>query len=130
MKKLTLLVLGCALLVTASACASATDQSQMNVQSLISDARDGALLADQIVQGRVGAVFARAHAQELQDDVDQLKLNVTDERLPGHDTIRQAADQVSTALGDVVTEPDDPAVARRSERTLTEVAGHLSGSRP
>lgn len=99
----------------------------MNQQSLVSDARDGALLADQIVHGRTSTAFARTHAQELVDDVDQLEQNATDEKLPGNDALRQAADQISTALGNIATQPDDHRVAAQAGATLTQVAKHVSG---
>ena len=99
----------------------------MNQQSLVSDARDGALLADQIVHGRASSIFARTHAQELQDDVDQLEQNVTDEKLPGYESLRQGADQVNTALGAIVTQPGDPRVAAQAGATLTQVASHVAG---
>src|SRR4051812_30228259 len=91
----------CFLPLSTAACESASDRVQINVQSLVSDARDGSLLAEQIVAGRAGAVFARTHAQELQDDADQVEKNVSDQRLPGHDAIEQLADQISTALGNM-----------------------------
>src|SRR4051794_8309483 len=77
----------CFLPLSAAGCESASDRVQINVQSLVGDARDGSLLAEQIVAGRAGAVFARGHAQELQDDADQVEKNVYDQRLPGHEAI-------------------------------------------
>jgi hypothetical protein len=91
---------------------------QINVQSLVSDARDGSLLAEQIAAGRAGAVFARAHAQELQDDADQVQKNVYDQRLPGHEGIEQLADDISTALGNMAVKPDDPSVAKQAQAEL------------
>jgi uncharacterized protein YcfL len=129
MRKPGLVSLAIPLLLSPSGCASPSQQAQMNQQSLVSDARDGAMLADQIVHGRASATFARTHAQELVDDVDQLEQNVTDEKLPGHDTLRQAADQVSTALDTIVTEPNDHRVAAQAGATLTQVASQVSGSR-
>jgi outer membrane protein W len=120
-------LLAALLLLSASGCGSASQQAQMNQQSLVSDARDGALLADQVVHGRASSIFARAHAQELLDDVDQLEQNVTDEKLPGHESLRQAADQVSTALGTIVTQPHDTHVAAQAGQTLNQVADHLAG---
>jgi hypothetical protein len=129
MWKLAFVSLAISLVLSTSGCASPIQQAQMNQQSLVSDARDGALLADQIVRGRASTTFARAHAQELADDVDQLEQNATDEKLPGHDALRQAADQVSTALGAMVTQPNDHRVAAQAAATLTKVASQVSGGR-
>jgi GTP cyclohydrolase FolE2 len=127
MRRLVLIPLAVLLLLSTPCCGSASQQAQMNQQSLVSDARDGALLADQIVHGRASSIFARTHAQELVDDVDQLEQNVTDEKLPGHDALRQAADEVSTALGNIVTRPNDHRVAAQAGATLTQVASQVSG---
>jgi hypothetical protein len=129
MRKLVLVSLAIPLLLSTTACASPGQQAQMNQQSLVSDARDGALLADQIVHGRASTTFARTHAQELADDVDQLEQNATDEKLPGHDALRQAADQVSAALGAIVTQPNDHRVAAQAAAALTQVASQVSGGR-
>jgi hypothetical protein len=127
MRRLVLVPLAVLLLLSTPCCGSPGQQAQMNQQSLVSDARDGALLADQIVHGRASSIFARTHAQELQDDVDQLEQNVTDEKLPGHDALRQAADEVSTALGNIVMQPNDHRVAAQAGATLTQVASQVSG---
>jgi hypothetical protein len=99
---------------------------QINVQSLVSDARDGSLLAEQIIAGRAGAIFARAHAQELQDDAGQVEKNVYDQRLPGHEAIGQLADQIGTALGTMAVRPDDPSVAREARRSLDQLGEKAS----
>jgi hypothetical protein len=114
------LAAGCSCLLTLSVagCESASNRVEINVQSLVSDARDGSMLAGQIVAGRAGATFARTHAQELQDDADQIEKNVYDQRLPGHEAIEQLADQISTALGNISVRPDDPSVARQAQSTL------------
>ena len=119
MDRLLLAVSCCCLLpLSVAGCESAPDRVQINVQSLVSDARDGSLLAEQIAAGRAGAVFARAHAQELQDDADQVQKNVYDQRLPGHEGIEQLADDISTALGNIAVKPDDPSVARQAQAAL------------
>jgi hypothetical protein len=63
-------------------------------------------------------VLARAHAQELQDDADQVEKNVYDQRLPGHEAIEQLADQISTALGNMAVRPDNPSVAEEARSSL------------
>jgi hypothetical protein len=116
----------CLLFLSVVGCDSASERVQINVQSLLSDARDGSVLADQIVAGRASSVFARAQAQELQNDADQVQENVYDERLPGHEAIEQLADQVSTALGNLVIRPDDKSVARQARTTLTTLGEKAS----
>jgi hypothetical protein len=108
-----------------AACASDSELMQINTQSMVSDARDGALLADQIVQGRASAVFARAHAQELQDDVNQAEQNFTDQKLPGSDQLQPLADQLSSALGNIVTQPDDVSTARQARTDLQQLANEI-----
>ncbi|HEY0472816.1 MAG TPA: hypothetical protein VGD34_14150 [Kribbella sp.] len=92
----------------------------------MSDARDGSLLAEQIDSGRAGAIFARAHAQELQDDADQVQKNVHDQQVPGHEAIEQLADQIGTALGNLAVSPDDPSVAQEARRSLDQLAEKAS----
>jgi hypothetical protein len=100
------------------------------VRSLLSDARDGSVLAGQVVAGRASSTFARTHARERQDDVDQVEQNAYDERLPGHGAIQQLAGQMSTALGDIVIEPDSPSVARQARTTLLRLAEQASRMSP
>jgi hypothetical protein len=83
------------------------------------------LLAEQIDSGRAGAVFARAHAQELQDDADQVQKNVHDQQVPGHEAIEQLADQIGTALGNLAVSPD-PSVAQEARRSLDQLAEKAS----
>ena len=109
-----------------SSCSSIPQRNEMNWQSLSSDAIDGSLLADQIMAGRASPIFARAHAQELQDDVDQVELNVSDERLPGYEELQQVADQLSSALGDLAVNPADASVARDAKATLQELSDKIA----
>jgi len=121
-------VIACCLLVLLSvaACASGSQLMQANAQSLLSDARDGALLADQIVRGRASAIFARAHAQELQDDVNQAEQNFSDEELPGHERLQQLADQLSSTLGSIVIQPADASTARHARTDLQQLSDKIA----
>jgi hypothetical protein len=112
--------LWCLLLVTG--CESTADRLEINLQSLQSDATDGAMLAGEIVAGRAGSNFARTHAQELQDDTTQIEKNVYDQRLPQYDKLQQLADDIGTALGTIAVRPDDPAVAGQAQKTLRKLA--------
>ena len=123
------LTLSCvALMLSASGCASAAQQTTMNWQSLSTDALDGSLLADQVVSGRATTIFARAHAQELQNDVDQVELNVSDQGSPDSQRLAQLADQLSNTLGTIVVHPGDPFVARRAGAALRDLAKQIAKS--
>jgi hypothetical protein len=112
--------LWCLLIVTG--CESTADRLEINLQSLQSDATDGAMLAGEIIAGRAGANFARTRAQELQDDTTQIEKNVYDQRLPQYDKIQQLADDIGTALGTIEVRPDDASVAEQAQKTLRELA--------
>jgi hypothetical protein len=103
-------------------CETTADRVQINAQSLHSDATDGAVLAGEIVAGRAGATFARAHAQELQDDTAQIEKNVYDQRLPRYDDLQKLADQIGAALGAIAIQPDDVSIAQDARTTLLRLA--------
>jgi hypothetical protein len=111
----------CCLLVVAG-CESTADRLEINIQSLQSDAVDGAMLAGEIIAGRADVNFARTHAQELQDDTTQVEKNVYDQRLPEYDKLQQLADQIGTALGTMEVRPDDASVAAQAQATLRKLA--------
>ena len=118
--------LSCLLLVlSVSACSSASQQEEINSDRLSSTAVDGSELGGLIVNGRAGAIFARAHARELQENADRVRLSVADARTPDHQRLEKLAEQVSSALGDVVAHPDDRAVARRAQRTLKALSSQI-----
>jgi hypothetical protein len=113
-------------LVAVVGCESTADRVEINAQSLQNDALDGAVLAGEIVAGRAGATFARAHAQELQDDTMQIEKNVYDQKLPNAEEIQKLADQIGTALGTIAVQADDVEVARQSRETLLQLADDAS----
>jgi hypothetical protein len=113
-------------LVAVAGCESTADRVEINAQSLQSDALDGAVLAGEIVAGRAGATFARAHAQELQDDTTQIEKNVYDQKLPNADQLQKLADQIGTALGTIAVQADDVQIARQSRDTLLRLADDAS----
>jgi hypothetical protein len=123
----TLTCLAClCCLVAVTGCESTADRVEINAQSLQSDAADGAVLAGEIVAGRASATFARAHAQELQDDTTQIEKNVYDQQLPNADQLQKLADQIGTALGTIAVQADDVQLARQSRDTLLRLAGDAS----
>jgi len=107
-------------------CESTADRVEINAQSLQSDALDGAVLAGEIVAGRAGSIFARAHAQELQDDTTQIEKNVYDQKLPKGDELQKLADQIGTALGTMAVQADDVQIARQTRETLLQLADDAS----
>jgi hypothetical protein len=115
------------LLLFCASCGSAAELARENTSGLTSDAIEGVRLAQQVQEGKAGSVFARAHAQELQDDVDQIREHVVDEELPGHQELEDLSGQVSEALGAIALHPDDAAVADSAEKTLSSVVSRLSG---
>jgi hypothetical protein len=117
-------------LVVVGACESTADRVEINVQSLQSDATDGAVLAGEIIAGRADANFARTHAQELQDDTTQIEKNVYDQRLPQYDKLQQLADQIGTALGTIAVQADDVSVAQQAQTTLRKLADDASAMMP
>jgi hypothetical protein len=120
-----ILVCLCSLVVLVG-CESTAGRVEINAQSLQSDATDGAVLAGEIVAGRAGATFARAHAQELQDDTTQIQKNVYDQRLPGYDDLQKLADQIGSALAAISIQPDDVSVAQDVRATLLRLANDAS----
>jgi hypothetical protein len=119
-----------AVLVLATGCYSSTSLVEINTSSLLSNARDGAMLARQVVIGNAGFFFARAHAQELQDDVVQIRNNVTDEKLPRWRRIEKLANRVAIDLGDLATTPQDATVARRVRSSLLELSHRIGRITP
>jgi hypothetical protein len=113
-------------LVALTGCESTADRVEINAQSLQSDALDGAVLAGEIAAGHAGATFARAHAQELQDDTTQIQKNVYDQKLPHGDELQQLADQIGTALATIAVQADDVQIARQSRDTLLRLADDAS----
>jgi hypothetical protein len=113
-------------LVAVAGCESTADRVEINAQSLQSDATDGAVLAGEIVAGRASATFARAHAQELQDDTTQIEKNVYDQKLPNADQLQKLADQIGTALATIAVQADDVQIARQSRDTLLRLADDAS----
>jgi hypothetical protein len=124
------LVAGLCCLLVVAGCESTADRLEINIQSLQSDATDGAVLAGEIIAGRTDANFARTHAQELQDDTTQIEKNVYDQRLPEYDKLQQLADDIGTALGTIAVRPDDRSVAEQAQTTLRKLADDAAGMMP
>ena len=125
MRRSAVLASTCGILLALTACTSPSQRADMSRQSLSSDAAEGARLADQIDRGRVGRTFARAHAQELDDDVSAIQRRVADHSTTDKDELLRLADELDTALGTLVIHPADRGTARRAEDTLLKVRDDL-----
>jgi hypothetical protein len=101
-----------------SGCVSVAQQDEMNMDRLSTAADDGSILAGLIVNGDAGSTFARAHARELQEDADRVRLSVADAQPSGDQRLEKLAEELSSTLGDLVAHPGDPAVARRARAHL------------
>lgn len=106
------------------------------VQSVNSVATEGALLADQAARGRTLATFARVHARELAQSVDETAQSLNDVAVP--DDLRSQVDRAiklagdtSGSLGDIETSPNDAgqAAMRAAQlRATAAQADQLAGS--
>jgi hypothetical protein len=125
MRRTTVLASSCVVLLALTACTSPSQRGEMTRQSLFSDAAEGARLADQIDRGRVGRTFARAHAQELADDVSAIEKKLADNGTTHRAELLRLADQLDSALGTIAIHPADRAVARRAEDTFKGLSNDL-----
>jgi hypothetical protein len=116
----------CGALLVLVGCVAPSDRAQVSAQSLTSDAREGARLADQIVRGRAGGNFARTHAEELQEDVTRVEKTLADTPTPGGTRLLRLADKVDRTLGTMAIHPTDVSRARKSERALKALSSKLS----
>jgi type VI protein secretion system component VasK len=109
-----------------SGCVSVAQQNEMNVDRLSTAADDGAILAGLIVRGDAGSTFARAHARELQEDADRVRLSVADAQPSGDQRLEKLAEELSSTLGDLVAHPADRAVARHARAQLQALSQAIS----
>jgi hypothetical protein len=98
-----------------------------SVDTLVSSAAEGRLLARDVARDRTKATFARAHARELGEDVDHESEKLNDATAaPGvgakKDAAGALADKISTALGQLQAAPDDRHEARQTEAQLAKLA--------
>lgn len=121
-----LVLASCGALLVLVGCATPAQHAHVSAQSLTSDAREGARLAQQIVRGRAGPAFARTHAEELQDDVTRVEKSVADTPTPGGKRLLRLADKVDRALGTMAIHPTDVARAHTSEQALRQLSSKLA----
>jgi hypothetical protein len=122
----------CAGLIVALAAAGCggdirADELNRGLSSLQSAAGDGELLAYGVVQDRTKTTYVRAHARELAEDVQHEAEKLSDASA-GPDVADQKnqavelAGDISDALGQLQTNPDDPGVARMVRQELRDLA--------
>jgi hypothetical protein len=107
-----------------------------SVDTLVSSAAEGQLLARDVARDRTKSTFVRAHARELGEEVDHESEKLNDATPapgvgPKKDAASKLADEISTALGELQTAPDDRAGARQTKAqlvNLTKLAERLAGS--
>jgi hypothetical protein len=103
------------------------EELRRGVETLQSDAAEGALLARGVAQNRTRSTFVRVHARALSEDADHEaeKLHDADARpellRQKTDAVRLATD-VSDALGKLIIEPGDEAAGRKAEHDLNALA--------
>jgi predicted small secreted protein len=98
-----------------------------SVDTLVSSAAEGQLMARDVARDRTKTTFVRAHARELGEDVDHEAEKLNDATPapgvgPRRDAASKLADEISTALGQLQTGPDDRAGARQTEAQLARLA--------
>jgi hypothetical protein len=119
------LVASCGVLLLAG-CATPSERAQLNAQSLTSDAREGARLAEQIVRGQTGRIFARTHAEELQDDVRRVQRDLADKPTPDGAELLRLALHLDHVLNTIAVRPTDVGLARKAEKSLANLSSELS----
>jgi len=120
------LVASCGVLLVLAGCATPSERAQLNAQSLTSDAREGARLAEQIARGKTGRIFARTHAEELQDDVRRVERDLADKPTPDGAQLLRLAVQLDHVVNAIAVRPTDVGLARKAEESLANLSSELS----
>jgi len=111
------------------------DELSRSVETLGSSAAEGALLAQGVIEARTKTTFVRVHARELGETVEHEAEKLSDASAQGAVAADKAravdlAGEISQALGDLQTAPDDRAGARRVAAQLqrsADAARRLAG---
>ena len=112
------------------------DELSRSIDTLISSAGEGQLIAQGVAADRTKTTFVRVRSRELGETVDHEseKLNDATAAQPLSPEKRAAvalADRISTELGQLQVEPTDEASAEQVERRLSRLAAEaekLQGS--
>jgi hypothetical protein len=126
MRAMTVALLSLLLLIGCGGRMSASELSP-SVDTLVSAAAEGQLLARDVARGRTKTTFVRAHTRELGEKVDHESEKLSDaQAAPGvgarKDAASSLADGISTALGQLQTSPDDRRGALQAEAQLAKLA--------
>ncbi len=119
------------LAVLGSGCGGAirADELSRSVDSLVSSAGEGQLLAEGVAADRTKATFVRVRARELGETVDHEgeKLNDASAK-PELAAEKKAAvglaEHISSALGQLQLAPTDEPAATRAGKSLARLAAH------
>jgi hypothetical protein len=98
-----------------------------SVDTLVSAAAEGALIAGDVAEDRTKATYVRAHVRELAEEVEHEAEKLNDanavpEVEAGKEEALTLAEDISTALGQLQTAPTDMAEARNTRRDLEDLA--------
>ena len=112
------------------------DELSRSIDTLISSAGEGRLIAEGVADDRTKTTFVRVRARELGEIVDHEGEKLDDaSAAPDLAAEKQAAvslaDEISSALGQLQLDPADEATADATERTLSRLASRakrLQGS--
>jgi hypothetical protein len=102
------------------------DELSRSIDTLISSAAEGRLLAEGVAEDRTKATFVRVRARELIEITDHEGEKLSDasatQALAAEKRAAVAlAGQISTAVGEVQISPTDEETAQRAERELTRL---------
>ena len=102
------------------------DELGRSVDNLTSSAAEGSLIARDVARHRTKRTFVRARSRELVETVDHEAEKLSDatarESITKDKNIALSlADQISAALGQLQTSPDDGKVAAQVKRKLDDL---------
>jgi hypothetical protein len=103
------------------------DELSRSIDTLISSAGEGRLLAAGVAEDRTKATFVRVRARELGELTDHEGEKLSDagstrELAPQKDAAVSLAGEISAALGELQVSPTDQRVAERAEHNLAHLA--------
>jgi hypothetical protein len=112
------------------------DELSRSIDTLISSAGEGRLIAEGVAEDRTKTTFVRVRTRELGETVDHESEKLSDATAePGIAAEKRAAvalaEQISSVLGQLQVEPADEATAGAAERSfvrLSSRAERLQGS--
>jgi hypothetical protein len=103
------------------------DELSRSIDTIVSSAGEGQLLAQGVTEDGTKTTFVRVRAQELGETVDHEGEKLQDatagpEVAPAKEKAVGLAGAVSSALGDLQTDPDDDTTAQQVDRTLKRLS--------